>query len=250
MDSNNEMFKQVDECMGSVTLLDVMGDDSTPAQCARVSYNKDLEDRTQEEDNKLSKYLYKNKHFSPFEMVNYKFRIKCPIFVMRQWVRHRIASINEKSGRYTKFEGEEVFIPTEYRISGTYSKQGSVEPTMEFINEYNSSRTQAERTIESVEKWNHSAHNMVKQAWDKAYMYYTELLSLGVCKEQARMVLPLNTYTEFIWQINFRSLDNFLKLRLHSHAQKEIRDYAKAILELTKTKTPYLMSLVEDQISK
>lgn len=202
---------------GFVRLVDFMGGDGAVVQAARVSYGGGS--KGEEKDRELINYLMKHGHETPFEMSVFKFHVKCPIFVMRQWIRHRIASYNEISGRYTEFQDGEMHVPDSLRIQDTQNRQGS-------CGDFGG--VDSKPFVESID-----LHN--QRSWE----LYQSMLRAGVAREQARMVLPLSLYTEFYWTINVRSLMNFLKLRTDSHAQKEIRDYANIILGMFKEKMPW-----------
>jgi thymidylate synthase (FAD) len=189
--------------------------DAQIVRAARVSYGKGT--KTVRDDEKLIRYLIKNEHWSPFEMVEFKFHVKAPIFVARQWFRHRTGSVNEISGRYSVLE-DEFYIPEKWRLQDTKNRQGSQGELDELTNEY--------------------ATDAYTEALDYAYKAYEALLSAGVAREMARMVLPLSTYTQFYWKQDLRNLLHFLKLRLDEHAQWEIREYAKAILSLIEPLVP------------
>lgn len=205
-----------DDSHGHVRLLDVMGSDSDIVNAARVSYDGDqVIDR--DKDRGLIRYLMRHRHTSPFEMAEMKFELKMPIFVARQWVRHRTANMNEVSARYTQLPNE-MFVPEEFAVQATDNKQGRTE------------------TIDP-EMQGH-AENLVNKSHDKAYHTYGVLLDAGISREQARGVLPLNVYTRFVWKMDLHNLMHFLKLRLDSHAQKEIRVYAEVIERLVALKFP------------
>jgi len=177
------------------------------------------EDRTYEKDEKLIKYLMKNKHETPFEKVNFEFVVKLPIFIARQWIRHRIGSFNEMSARYSKLP-REYYLPSEERMQkqSASNKQASGEPL-----------PVAEARDCQID---------IVGVSDSAYESYELMLDRGLARELARMVLPTNFYTTWYWTVNFRSLANFLQLRLHSHAQWEVRQYAQAILEMVEKVAP------------
>lgn len=202
------MYKQVHE-HGYVELIDVMGDDQSVVDAARVSI-KNIKPKSTNE--RLIKYLMQNKHMSPFEMVEFKFRVKAPIFVAREWVRHRTANWNEVSGRYAEMDME-FYVPELERMNkqSEDNKQGS-----------------SEEIIEDAEYW--------REAMNTYYLLikpvYKALLQAGLSKELARTILPVSIYTEWIWKIDLRNLLHFLELRTSANAQKEIRDYAFAALEL------------------
>lgn len=183
---------------GFVELIDHMGDDTSVVRAARICHASQPGD--EEQDRRLIEFLMKNHHETPFEHVTFTFHVKCPIFVARQWVRHRIASYNELSGRYTEYE-DEFYIPSKERLD--------------------------ERFIEKM-----------KEVYEFSYKAYQELVDSGVRKEIARMVLPTALYTQFIWTVNARSLMNFLSLRADSHAQWEMQQYALAVAQIFKAICP------------
>lgn len=195
---------------GFAHLVDMMGDDNRVLDAARVSTGASSKGTTQ--DRKLIEYLMKNRHHTPFEKIVFEWHIKCPIFVARQWFRHRIGSFNEVSGRYKEFQFE-AYVPEEWRAPGATNHQGSVfgmftdEQQREFF-------------------------EMLDEAYSKAKHTYFDLLNRGVAKELARLVLPMAQYTEFYWTVNMRSFMNFISLRDDAHAQWEIRQYAKAMREM------------------
>lgn len=212
---------------GFVELLNVMGDDAEPARAARISYGN-LNERDWEDDAKLIKYLWDHQHTTPFEMVELQFRCKMPIFIARQWVRHRTANINEFSMRYadpTKIsdDGQNIdyYVPSHWRISDNQNKQGS---TLAF---------QDDLTTEAY-----------KYACNQAIKTYHELQAAGVANEMARMVLPVSVYTEWVWKNDLHNILHFLKLRVDPHAQGEMTLYANAVLELTRQALPKLMEIV------
>lgn len=205
-----------------VQLIDCMGDDSSIVQAARVSYGKGT--KSPSDDRSLIRYLLRNRHTTPFEMVEFKFRVKCPIFVARQLMRHRTASINEISARYSVIENE-YYVPSPFRTQSTTNKQGSEEPLEDF--------DITSRYIQSCEM---------------AFNAYKQMLDRGVSRELARCVLPQATYTEFYWKINLHNLLHFLKLRMDSHAQMEIRDMANYIYTLVKAKVPITAEAFDDYV--
>lgn len=199
---------------GFVRLVDHMGSDSAIVQAARVSYGEGT--KKVNEDVGLINYLMKHKHMSPFEMCELKFHIKLPIFVARQWIRHRTANVNEISGRYSELK-EEYYMPSHVYKQASKNKQGS-----------------SDETIEEGEYW----LDQVNTQCGASFGVYKAGLSLGVAREEARIGLPINTYTEWYWKIDLRNLLHFLRLRLDSHAQYEIREYAKAIKDIVKQLFP------------
>lgn len=183
--------------------------DHAIVQAARVSFNDGI--KTPEKDAKLIDFLIKHKHTSPFEMVKFKFHIKCPLFVQRQWIRHRTANVNEISGRYSVLNPE-FYIPDKIYDQGKLNKQMSG-------NEIHSKNTK--------ELFADYMRISVKQ-----YSIYKMLVDHGVSKEMARIGLPLNMYTEFYWCIDLHNLLNFIKLRSAYNAQSEIKDYSDSMKEL------------------
>lgn len=203
---------------GFVQLVDYMGNDRSAVRAARVSYGKELS--TEEKDKKLINYLLKHGHFSPFEHISFTFHVKAPIFVVRQWFRHRIGmSPNEISRRYTSKQADEFYLPDHIRIQDTKNKQGSFKTD-------NKELTQ-------------KAINKIEKIYNKTYSVYQELLDMGVAREMARTVLPVGQYTEFYLTTNARAIMHFLDLRADSHAQWEIQEYAKAIAEIFQEKCPW-----------
>ncbi|MEO0295703.1 MAG: FAD-dependent thymidylate synthase, partial [candidate division WOR-3 bacterium] len=206
-------FKVLDK--GFLRLVEFMGGDNSVVQSARVSYGSGL--KGEEKDKKLLFYLMENEHMTPFEHSVFKFHVKCPIFVARQWFRHRWGSYNEISGRYTEYK-DEYYLPEKLRVQSKKDKQmsefGDIEEEKELLKK-------------------------MQDIFEKSFEVYRELLERGVAREIARIVCPLSTYTQFYWTVNARSLMNFLRLRLDIHAQYEIREYAKCILEIFKEKMPW-----------
>lgn len=201
--------------------------DSAIVESARVSFGDTFKDYNS--DKKLIKYLFRNKHTSPFEMVKFKFHIKAPIFVQRQWIRHRTANVNEISGRYSEMK-EAMYIPEELRIQDKINKQGSkftFIPRPAVIDDYSNS--------------------LVDNS--KSYENYKKLVNHGISRELARIFLPLNLYTEFYWCIDLHNLLNFIKLRESPEAQYEIREYAKAVKELTTEFCPITFECYEEYTS-
>ncbi|APD08670.1 MULTISPECIES: FAD-dependent thymidylate synthase [Thermus] len=207
---------------GFVRLVDVMGDDRAIVQAARVSYGEGT--RTVREDAALIDYLMRHRHTSPFEMVEFKFHVKAPLFVVRQWFRHRTASVNEISGRYSVLK-DEFYEPNAFRRQAKRNKQGS-----------------------EGELADEEALALLREAEREAYRVYEKLLEKGVAREMARLVLPLNLYTEFYWKQDLHNLFHFLKLRLSPDAQWEIREYAKAIAEIVKAHVPLAWASFEEHV--
>ena len=211
---------------GFVRLVDYMGSDQRIVEAARISYNSPS--KGVEQDSKLLEYLWKNKHWSPFEMVQITLNIKMPIFIHRQYVRHRTQSMNERSLRYTEPEFD-FYIPKSWRKQDTKNKQGSVDegnwnPT---INTFDEATTALDRHC------------------FEAYKLYNEMIESGIAREMARMVLPVNLYTEFYATWDLRNLLHFISLRDDSHAQSEIQEYAKAIKIILHDLFPVAMACYE-----
>jgi thymidylate synthase (FAD) len=200
--------------LGVIRLVDFMGGDEAVVQAARVSFGRGV--THDERDKKLIFYLLSNGHETPFEHAVFKFHIKCPIFVARQWFRHRIASYNEISGRYAEMK-EEFCLPEKLRTQKARNYQYE----------------------ELEEPLNSELLQKISDSYDATFKLYQELLEKGVAKEHARIVLPLSLYTQFYWTINSRSLMNFLKLRMDEHAQYEIRRYALVIAKIFSEKMPW-----------
>jgi thymidylate synthase (FAD) len=183
--------------------------DATPVLAARVSTGSGL--RGYQQDVKLLKYLWEQKHSSPFEQVQLKFYVKAPIFVARQWFRHRTMSFNEISARYTELK-DEFYIPKDFRTQSKTLKQseGGVLP----------------------ENQQNAAKRLVESSNSNSYRAYKELIDMGVERGLARTVLPTNIYTEFIFSVNLRNLLHFVGLRSEVNAQWEIRQYSYSIEEI------------------
>ncbi len=209
-------FKVLDK--GFVRLVDYFGDDSRIVQAARVSYGEGT--KSYRQDQGLIDYLLRNDHTSPFEQVSFTFHLKMPIFVARQWIRHRTAKVNEISGRYSVMKNE-FYIPAGCDIA--------------FQSEDNKQGRQDEPVPEKIQL---EVRQLLEEDQQRAYGTYTELLERGIAREIARINLPLSLYTEWYWQMDLHNLFHFLKLRMDAHAQKEIRDYAEVIFGIIKKITP------------
>lgn len=198
---------------GLVRLVDHMGDDLSIVRAARVSYNADW--RTGVEtgsDEKLIGYLLKNKHTSPFEAVVFTFEVKAPIFIFRQWHRHRTWSFNEISARYTELN-EGFYVPSP-DVIGVQSKDNK----------------QVRDMLQGQS--NQAASGMIREACNAAFMTYQTLLANDVPRELARSVLPVAAYSRMFATVDLHNLMHFLRLRMHSHSQWEIRQYAEALCDL------------------
>ncbi len=193
---------------GFVALVDCMGDDGAVVQAARVSYGEGT--RKVSDDRQLIRYLMRHAHTTPFEMAEIKFVVRVPMDCWRQWIRHRTASINEYSTRYSlAIDSMQTTSGNEWRTQATNNRQGSAGL---FAEEQGVQLTQAETDLQN-----------------NARRVYEERLAAGIAREQARKDLPLSTYTEAYWKIDLHNLFHFLALRMDSHAQLEIRRYAETI---------------------
>lgn len=210
---------------GFVRLVDSMGDDSSVVQAARISTGKGTKTPTQ--DANLIRYLMRNRHTTPFEMVMFKFHVSLPIVVARQWVRHRMASINEFSGRYSVLP-DKFYCPSVDQVQGQGkdNKQGSegvVSP--DSVIWY----------IDTLTRW-----------VQDGYAHYQEALQRGISKERARFLVANTAYTEWYWKVDLKNLLDFLRLRSDEHAQWEIQQYANAILALIQPIVPITIAAWEE----
>ena len=211
--------------ISSIQIVRISGSDLDVVNAARVSYGK-VSETISERDTKLINFLMEHDHTSPFEHNQLSFRIKAPIFVIRQWMRHRINSYNEISYRYVKAPVE-FYIPPFWRKQDTKNKQASFG---QFTDE------QLTATY--------------KASLEQSYKAYEQLLEAGIGREIARGLLPLCTYSEFIYTCNLHSLMHFIKLRTHEGAQPEIRVYAQALLAIAKEYFPASIAAFEKKIGK
>lgn len=211
---------------GFVRLVDVMGDDGSIVQAARVSYGAGT--KTVNEDRGLIRYLMRHKHTTPFEMVEFKFHIKLPIFIARQWIRHRTANVNEYSGRYSIMK-DDFYLPEldQIRPQSENNKQGRSDKA---FSEEKASSIRAK--LDKVQK--------------ELYSEYETLLEDDLARELARINLPLSNYTEWYWKIDLHNLFHFLRLRIDSHAQYEIRIYGEAMASIVKKIVPHAWQAFED----
>ena len=199
--------------MGFVNTVDHMGDDLKTVNAARVSFGK-RKDSFDAKDADLVDYLGEHEHTAPFRHSYLTFHVKAPIFVFRQWMKHRIASdFNEISGRYVEFSEEEFYVPEVFRKQSQVRKQGS------------------EGSIDGIDAA--CANKAYLDACHQSVAHYKKLIELGVCREQARCILPLGLYSEVYWTASLQAVAHFLNLRLDNHAQWEIRQYAQAVKDLT-----------------
>lgn len=204
---------------GFVRVVDYMGDDSAVVQAARVSYGRGT--RRALEDEGLIRYLMRHYHSTPFEMCEIKFHVKLPIFVARQWIRHRTANVNEYSARYSILD-KDFYLPAPEQMAkqSTDNRQGRGD-TLD-----------ADTTARVL--------GLLRQDAEQTYGHYEDMLGddVGLARELARMNLTLNTYTQWYWKTDLHNLFHFLRLRADSHAQYEIRVYAEAMLKLTEAWVP------------
>ncbi len=193
---------------GFICLVDVMGDDHSVVQAARVSYGEGT--KRVSDDRTLIRYLMRHRHTTPFEMAEIKLLVRVPMDCWRQWIRHRTANVNEYSTRYSiAIDATQTTQPEEWRTQAQGNRQGSDEPLPADVGR---NLTEAERALQ-----------------EEARRVYEERLEMGVAREQARKDLPLSTYTEAYWKVDLHNLLHFLSLRMDSHAQYEIREYATTI---------------------
>ncbi len=211
---------------GFIRVIDYMGNDSAIVQSARVSYGKGTKHLSQ--DAALINYLMRNSHTSPFEMCEIKLHIKLPIFVARQWVRHRTANINEYSARYSLVE-DQFYTPSNICLQSKENKQAR------------GNEVDDHKYIQNLRK-------EFQDENESSYKLYSKRLEDGIAREISRVNLPLSCYTEWYWKIDLHNLLHFLKLRCHAHAQYEIREYADEILNLVKLWVPLTYSAFADYI--
>ncbi|HKN07409.1 MAG TPA: FAD-dependent thymidylate synthase [Thermoplasmata archaeon] len=210
---------------GYVVLVDYMGDDAAIVQAARVSYGKGT--KAVRDDRGLIRYLMRHRHTTPFEMVEFKFLVRLPIFVARQWIRHRMSSTNEYSARYSVVPDEyEVPPAEEVRHQSTRNRQGRGDPLPSDV----------------VDRFRGDLDRISKDA----YRAYTRALEEGVARETARLLLPVAYYTQWYWKIDLWNLFHFLSLRLDPHAQEEIRLYAAEMAKIARLVTPVAYEAFED----
>lgn len=203
---------------GFVRLVDYLGSDERVVQSARVSYGEGT--KSYREDAGLIDYLLRNRHTSPFEQVVLTFHIKMPIFVARQWVRHRTARLNEISGRYSVMK-DDFYVPAadDIALQSDDNRQG---------------RGGAALPPAQAEAFRSAFHTGQRASYEE----YVRLIDSGIARELARINLPLSLYTEMYWQIDLHNLFHFLELRLGPHAQKEIRLYAEVLLDISRRVAP------------
>ncbi len=218
---------------GFVRVVDYMGDDTAVVQAARVSYGRGTKKKT--EDKGLINYLMRHRHSTPFEMCEIKLHVKLPIFVARQWIRHRTANVNEYSARYSILD-KEFYVPSPDHLAAQSdsNRQGRAEVLQ---GEY------AQKVLD-----------MLRQDAEQAYQNYEYLLNEddqdpsrpGLARELARINLPVNFYTQWYWKIDLHNFMHFLSLRADSHAQYEIRVYAEVMLDILKRWVPFTYEAFTD----
>ncbi len=213
---------------GFVRLVDYMGGDQRIVQAARVSYG--VGTKSYRQDKGLISYLLRNEHTSPFEQVVLTFHTKMPVFVARQWVRHRTARLNEISGRYSVMK-DEFYLPEGNAIApqAEDNKQGR----------------EADGFDETAQR---AVREAMAQQQHSAYDSYQRLLDHDLARELARINLPLSMYTEWYWQIDLHNLFHFLRLRMDAHAQYEIRVYAETIFEIARKVCPIAVEAFDEHV--
>jgi thymidylate synthase (FAD) len=224
---------------GFVRVVDYMGDDAAIVQAARVSYGRGT--RRVQDDSGLIRYLMRHRHTTPFEMCEIKYHVKLPIFVARQWIRHRTANVNEYSARYSVLD-REFYLPQAEHLAAqsTQNRQGRGTVL---------TGAEAERVL-----------TLLREDAEKTYADYQEMLNLddagrpldpgrdGLARELARMNLPLSIYTQWYWKIDLFNLMHFLSLRADPHAQYEIRAYADVMLETVRRWAPVTYGAFQDYV--
>ena len=227
----NELPKDAIKCLdkGFVRLVDSMGGDDAIVQSARVSYGKGTSKVSQ--DRGLIRYLMRHRHTTPFEMVEFKFHCKMPIFVARQWVRHRTANINEYSLRYSEARDEFYYPePDNIEFQSALNKQG--------------------RMGEVDSELKQKVQRYFKEISERSFEIYSELNEAGVARELARAVLPVNLYTEWYWKNDLHNLLHFIGLRSDGHAQYEIRVFSDAMASFVKEVAPFAWEAYQDYVVK
>lgn len=214
---------------GLIRVIDYMGDDSAITQAARVSYGRGTKSVSNDEG--LIRYLMRHWHSTPFEMCEVKFHVKLPVFVARQWIRHRTANVNEYSARYSILD-REFYIPAPEQLAAqsTVNNQGRGQVL---------EGDEAARVLD-----------ILREDAMRSYDHYEQMLSQenqqGLARELARMNLPANVYTQWYWKVDLHNLFHFLRLRADSHAQYEIRAYAEAMCGIVKDWVPFAYAAFED----
>ena len=225
----NEIPKDAIKCLdkGFVRLVDCMGGDDAIVQAARVSYGKGTSKVSQ--DRGLIRYLMRHRHTTPFEMVEFKFHCKMPIFVARQWVRHRTANINEYSLRYSEAR-DEFYYPDPKHI------------------EFQSALNMQGRMGEVSDDLKQKVQDYFKEISERSFEIYSELNNAGLARELARAILPVNLYTEWYWKNDLHNLLHFIGLRSDDHAQYEIRVFSDAMAKSVKAAAPFAWEAYQDYV--
>lgn len=212
---------------GFVRVVDYMGDDAAIVQAARVSYGKGT--KKFNDDRSLLRYLMRHHHATPFEMCELKLHMKLPIFVARQLIRHRTASVNEYSARYSELADEfYIPVPSEVNLQGSSNRQGGDDYASDDV------------AIEAIET--------IGKLTAASYENYKKLLDLGISRELSRVVIPVDCYTQWYWKCDLRNLFHFLGLRLDSHAQYQIRVFAEAIADVVKDWVPLAWEAFDEYV--
>jgi thymidylate synthase (FAD) len=218
---------------GFIRVIDYMGDDASIVQAARVSYGKGTKKKT--EDQGLINYLMRHRHTTPFEMCEIKLHVKLPMFVARQWIRHRTANVNEYSARYSILD-KEFYIPKAEHLApqSQINKQGRSEP-MNIDQATNIQNMLAELCVDAYHKYQYFLNEEGQHDEHP-----------GIARELARTCLPVNFYTQWYWKIDLHNLLHFIKLRADPHAQYEIRVYADILAQIVKQWVPFAYEAFED----
>jgi thymidylate synthase (FAD) len=222
----DKKFKVLDK--GFVRLVDYLGNDGRIVQAARVSYGKGT--KTYREDKGLINYLLRNDHTSPFEQVVFTFHVKLPIFVARQWIRHRTARLNEISGRYSVMN-DDFYLPAGEHVA--------------LQSEDNKQGRSSKKTPAALRK---EVRELLEKGQKEMYRSYEKLLGSNIARELARINLPISLYTEWYWQIDLHNLFRFLKLRLDPHAQLEIREYAAVLRDIGARVCPVAFEAFDEHV--
>lgn len=216
---------------GFVRLVDSMGSDLSVVRSARVSYDADWRAGEDEgSDTRLINYLVKNHHTSPLECVQFTFEIKCPMFVARQWMRHRTWKYSEVSARYS-------VLPKEMYV-----------PAVGHVGVQNSDNKQMRDLVDIDDSVENEIIQLIRESNDHAYSVYEKLMALKCPREISRGSLPMNIYTHFFATVDLHNLLGFLRLRNHGHSQYEIRVYAEAILDLIRPIAPVTIKAFEKHV--
>lgn len=207
---------------GFVALEEMMGSELSIVNAARVSFNQKSQELS-ERDQGLINFLMRERHSTPFERIGFSFVVKSPLFVAREWMRHRMASYNEWSARYSEID-EQFYVPEDDYVREQHGKPGDY-----YFTPILDAKVVDEATY------------LIDYAQREAFRAYHRMLEIGVAKEVARTVLPVGMFTKFSVTMNLRSTLNFLSLRNEDHAQLEIQDYARAVEDLVSAQIPYVM---------